>query len=294
MLLRDWWTFIRGWNLLIIALVMYLVQDQLVLFGIPNVPKGEANLILFWLSLTTLFISIGGNVINDYFDQSIDLINKPEKTFVGKKISARNSIGFYIACTISALISLFVLVQYTGLDLWLLIFPVTGISLYFYAAKLKKSLLIGNLLIAFLSGLVPLLPYLGLERLLSVFQSTSWVIVLALIAFWTTLIREIIKDKLDIEGDTLAGAKTLAIQLDSKKLIRLLSVFIAAVPLLSFWFYSMIELNTIPMVLAETAVGICSFVLLRSIIGKKPNWKAASQWSKILMLSGLLGLLLRF
>ncbi|TNE81216.1 MAG: hypothetical protein EP332_04950 [Bacteroidetes bacterium] len=294
MLLRDWWTFIRGVNLLIIALVMYLVQYQLVLYGIPTVPKDEADLILFWLILSTIFISIGGNVINDYFDQSIDQINKPEKTFVGKKITAKNSLLFYIGCNISALISLLVLVQNTGLDLWLLIFPITGISLYFYAAKLKKSLLIGNLLIAILSGLVPLLPYLSLEHLVPVSQSTSSVIVLALIAFWTTLIREIIKDKLDIEGDTLAGANTLAIQLDSKKLIRLLCVFIAAVPLLSFWFYSLIELKPIPMVLAETAIGVCSVVLLRSIVIEKPNWKAASQWSKILMLSGLLGLLLRF
>ena len=39
-----------------------------------------------FILVSSVLIAGGGNIINDYFDQNIDQINKPHKTIVGKKI----------------------------------------------------------------------------------------------------------------------------------------------------------------------------------------------------------------
>ena len=84
------------------------------------------------------------------------------------------------------------------------------ILLFIYSATLKKLPLIGNITVAFLTGLAFI--YGG-------FASGNPVaaIVPAVFAFLINLIREIVKDIQDIEGDTKAGVITFPIKFGFKK-----------------------------------------------------------------------------
>jgi len=98
------------------------------------------------------------------------------------------------------------------------IFVIISILLYVYASYLKRTLLIGNIVI---SGLVALsVIIVGIFELIPVMtainQQTQWlffkvILDYALFAFSLNLLREIAKDIEDIDGDYKAGMHTLPI-----------------------------------------------------------------------------------
>jgi 4-hydroxybenzoate polyprenyltransferase len=101
----------------------------------------------------------------------------------------------------------------------------TGL-LWFYSTNYKRQFLVGNLSVAFLTGLVPLMVVLFEIPMLNraygsiMLRSQSsfnyifaWVGGFSFFAFLTTFIREVIKDAEDFEGDRAYGMKTLPIVL---------------------------------------------------------------------------------
>ena len=90
-------------------------------------------------------------------------------------------------------------------------------SLYYYSANFKTKFLIGNIIVAFLSAMVPIV--VGLYDLIALPNTYEFKSLLNLIggyagfAFLTTLVREIIKDIEDMEGDAKEGSATLPIKL---------------------------------------------------------------------------------
>ena len=80
---------IRAGNLVFIALTMFLIK-----YGLFE-PFGVAiTLNLFGFSLLVLAVvsvAASGYVINDIFDVSADLKNKPDRTFINKNISEKTA-----------------------------------------------------------------------------------------------------------------------------------------------------------------------------------------------------------
>lgn len=160
-----------------------------------------------------MLIGAGGYVINDYFDVKIDRINRPDEVVVTRSVSKpaamRLSIalsGTGIACGIAAA----VLLRNATLGILFVIIP--GL-LWFYSSSYKRLFLIGNLIIALLAGLTPLIVAMAnvaqLElRFASILPYTSlphdlycWLGGFGLFAFLLTWIREIVKDLQDQMGD---------------------------------------------------------------------------------------------
>jgi 4-hydroxybenzoate polyprenyltransferase len=55
------------------------------------------------LVLSALLITAAGNVINDYFDQKVDKINKPDKVIVGKSVNRKVAILIHQGMNLLAL-----------------------------------------------------------------------------------------------------------------------------------------------------------------------------------------------
>ena len=152
------------------------------------------------LACIVVFIITGAcNSINDYFDYKIDAINKPERPIPSGRISL-NKAGFY---------SLALLLIGTILDFILGLLPglialSTALLMVYYAYNLKKKVLIGNIVISFLTGLTFVFGGVIVGEIL-----TS--IILGFFPFLTTLAREVVKDMEDVEGDRMEGATTLPI-----------------------------------------------------------------------------------
>ena len=165
------------------------------------------------LMCAAMLIGAGGYVINDYFDVKIDRINRPDEVVVTRSVSKpaamRLSIalsGTGIACGIAAAVLL------RSLTLGILFVLIPGL-LWFYSSSYKRLFLIGNLIIALLAGLTPLivamanvaqlevlyasiLPYMSLPH-----DLYCWLGGFGLFAFLLTWIREIVKDLQDQMGD---------------------------------------------------------------------------------------------
>ena len=122
----------------------------------PNIQG--VNFIL--LVISSVFIAAGGYIINDYFDIRIDEINKPSQLIVGRIIPGRTAIKWHLLLTtLGSLLGFYLAFRVRVLSFGL-IFPFTGVLLWFYSAKYKRMLFWGNFIVAFLSALVVLIVYM--------------------------------------------------------------------------------------------------------------------------------------
>ena len=310
---------IRPLNLLIIAFTMYSIRAFLYIyeltFKIDLFQKGNEEFDFFLLVFSTLLIAAGGNIINDYFDVKADRINKPEKLIITKTISKKLAILTHWVLNVIALgIAIYLSIRNT--TFWYVFIHLLSInSLWFYSMYFKRKPFIGNLIVALLTALVPILcgihfyihnefPIVEFTEIKSPF--TFWIFhlmahghyifILALFAFASNLAREIIKDIEDIEGDKLIYAKTLPILYGVNKTKWLAGILLLLSPVLfSLLFFLKIENDSIlknnlilfTPVLVALLLDIISIILLVRANTRK-KLKKVDFLIKIAMLMGLL------
>ena len=221
--LAGFFKLIRWPNLVFIALTQllffYCVVEP-VLFGNLHMAREYHTLFLI-LCLSSVFIAAAGYVINDYFDLNIDLVNKPGKMVVDRSISRRWAIFFHLFFSLAGVLMGF----YIGLQNgnWIIGFANMGcvFVLWFYSTTFKKKLLTGNILISLLTAWVVFVVFLltihHQADLMHPIQPGSQQKLMRLaflysgFAFIITLIREVVKDIEDMEGDAKYGCKTMPI-----------------------------------------------------------------------------------
>ena len=217
---------IRIKNLLIIAFTQYAVRWCIV-YPIIKVSSSYYELQLshlhfFLLVLSTVMIAAAGYIINDYFDVRIDKVNKPERMVIDKGVKRRVAIGAHTVINILAIAIAIYVAYVIGSWRLALIHFICAAGLWFYSTTFKRQFFIGNFVIALFTALVPLIAavydllpiyrtYLPIEENLSLLPIWKYVIALSFFAFITTILREIIKDIEDVDGDREFGCKTMPI-----------------------------------------------------------------------------------
>ncbi len=176
--------------------------------------------------LVVFLVTGGGNVINDYFDVDIDRINKPTRPLPAGLITPLAALAY------AGLLLLIGIVLASSLTtLCVVLAALNSLLLVLYAWRLKRSALVGNLLVGYLTGSVFLF---GGAAVYEVHTPT----VLFISAMFATTSREIIKDIEDISGDRRLGAKTLPIRYGSSRsrtaaaVLMLLAVAVSPLPFL--------------------------------------------------------------
>ena len=185
---------------------------------------------LFWaLLIASVFIAAAGYIINDYFDMNIDQVNKPERLVVDKIIKRRWAIAWHLMFSfIGLIISIWISLRIADWHSLLAVFInlLSIIALWLYSTTYKRKLLIGNILISLLTAWVILIIYLVNMKswwMVKIFYESrdnyemastalfKLTILYAGFAFIISLIREVIKDMEDMEGDARYGCKTMPI-----------------------------------------------------------------------------------
>ena len=217
---------IRFQNLLIIVITLYLIRFCVVhplIKSLGLMPQmNEFHFLL--LSLSTIFIAAAGYAINDYFDVKIDRINKPEKMVVDITIKRRIAILTHLIFNALAFIMAFILCLEIKIYSLIILHLLTAILLLIYSVKYKREFITGNIIIAFLVGLIPVLAsYYEVNSTQISFSDLIqnryffFLMGYCVFAFLTTLSREIIKDIEDFDGDIAYGCNTMPIKLGIKK-----------------------------------------------------------------------------
>jgi geranylgeranylglycerol-phosphate geranylgeranyltransferase len=198
MRLAGFFTLTRPVNSLVAglaAIVAYLIDTGTV---IPE------SLLLFFI---VALITAAGNVINDFFDAEIDAINRPDRPIPSGAVSKGAARGFAVTLFLAG-----VLVSFFTNSLCIGITIINSVLLIAYAAKLKRTPLIGNIVVAYLSASIFLFggALNGIDGLVPI-------IPVAAITFFAMLSRELLKDAEDVEGDREGGADTMPIRIGIKK-----------------------------------------------------------------------------
>ena len=150
---------VRPVNLIIIALTMCGV-----FYFLSDIPVGTNELLnqinFVLLVFSTLLIAGAGNIINDYFDVKADRVNKPDRLIISKHIKRRWAIVTHwffngIALLIAVYLS-FVYLTYSFVFIHLLSINL----LWFYSFVFKRKGVFGNIIVALLTALIPILTLL--------------------------------------------------------------------------------------------------------------------------------------
>ncbi len=299
MTLKDYLVFIRWKNLLMILLIQFLIK--FILFQKFDLSVSLDNLHFFLLSLSTICIAAAGYIINDIHDIKADLINKPNRVFVSKKISVSRANNLFIAINSIGLLLGFYLSFYINHNSFFIIFILTSLLLYRYAIDLKNRLLIGNVVIAvivFFSIMIivvfDIVPATNNYNNQTQIHIVKLLLLISGFAFSLTLLREIIKDLEDVIGDKKINAKTLPIvwgEAKTKKFLFFLGLVIfIGINYFSFLLYQS-NLYAAAYLTIIVSLPLLYFLLMINRSKTKNDYHKLSGLLKIIMLLGILTIL---
>jgi geranylgeranylglycerol-phosphate geranylgeranyltransferase len=165
--------------------------------------------VILFAGITGALVAAGANAINDAFDIDIDRINRPDRPLPRGALTPNEAKRMWLIVSIAAV----------GINLFLnsaaLLVTILSIAiLYFYSARLKRTVLAGNLVIGLMTGIAFIYGGLVIGRI-------ERAVVPAIFAFFVNLARELLKDVEDMEGDRLENAVTLPVKYGIKSSLLL-------------------------------------------------------------------------
>ena len=252
-LIKPYLQLLRIGNLAFLAILLYVMEKWV---AFPLLHQQKFPELMPWWVLTLLIISVvciaaGGYVINDYFDVKIDRINRPDDLVVTRVVSRDVAMRLFQVLTAVGIVAGLAVAWWARSWNLLFIYVVIPGLLWFYSSSYKRMLLVGNLIVAFISALVPLLiamvnadhlRFLYHESLAYtpiVGQLYVWLGGFALFCMLLTLSREVVKDMEDVEGDRELECRTMPIVWGEKvSKIVVTIVLLATIALIAYlaWF----------------------------------------------------------
>lgn len=214
-LFKDILRLVRWSNLLFLAALIWVMEKWVAVPVLEAAAFGEQVpwYVLWMLIFAIVLTAAGGYIINDYFDVKIDRINHPDELIVTRSVSKTTAIRLSLCLSgVGVCLGIGVAVLLRSWALGMIFVLVPGL-LWFYSSSYKRLFMIGNLTIALLAALTPLvvavanvaqlelrfaalMPYTTLPH-----DLFAWLGGFAIFAFLLTWIREIVKDMQDEAGD---------------------------------------------------------------------------------------------
>lgn len=295
---------IRWKNLIMIALVQILIKYALLL------PFNESHGVTAALSpfaftllvIATLCIAAGGYIINDIYDIETDKVNKPNKVIINKFISEKDGYTYFMLCNIIGVGLGFYLAYHVNYASLFVIFFISSALLYIYSTALKQMFLIGNIVISIVValsimvvGIFELIP--SMNSLNNVPNMTFLEIIrdYAIFAFLINLVREVIKDIEDINGDHKVGMQTMPIVLGRERANKI-AFILSLIPLFSVVYYVVNNLFKQQILVGYFLIFVVAPLIYGTIkifsAEQTSHYKHIGNVLKLAMLTGMLSMLI--
>lgn len=175
----------------------------------------------FYGFMTGFLLLAASMVLNDYFDRELDVINQPSRPLPAGIVKPAEAISFAIILLSIGLL----FAAYSGF--WTLLIASISLAIMIaYNARVKKLGLLGNALVS-VNVAIPFI-YGGF----AVARPTWSLAIFALLAFLSSMGREILKGVVDVAGDTARGVRSIAATMGNIPAARASALlFLAAVAL---------------------------------------------------------------
>ena len=215
---------VRIYNILIIVLAQYLTS----IFILSDKKLFDVifDFNLFLLILCSSFSIASGYIINNFYDQKKDVINKPIKTKIDDVVKKSTKLYFYF------ILNFLVIFFASIISLRAVIFfSVYIFFLWFYSHKLKRLLFLGNLFYSLLT-ITPffaiLLYYKNIDLIIAAY---------ALFLFFILLLKDITKDLKNLVGDFTENYQTIPVAFgeDFSRIIISLITFINVILIINLF-----------------------------------------------------------
>ena len=213
---------IRFQNLLMLAFMQLVFRYLFLKQSYVDLALTDFNYIL--LIFATVCIAAGGYVINNIMDQDTDEVAKPQNRVVGVSISETVAYNWYIGLTIVGVGIGFYLSNVIYKPTFASMFILVATLLYMYATSFKQIPVLGNVVVALMLstsiiiiGLFDILPAIDVDNRFRMKEAFDILMHYAIFAFIINLIREIVKDLEDMDGDYQSGINTLPIAIGVQK-----------------------------------------------------------------------------
>jgi geranylgeranylglycerol-phosphate geranylgeranyltransferase len=187
----------------------------------------QATATLVHAILVVVLYNAAANAINDYFDYETDLVNRPNRPLSTGLVRRRSALGLAVLLFAGGSALAARLPLPAGIVAWTVALPL----MVLYSWKLKGLPLVGNAVVSFILGLTFL--FAGLA-----FEKVGPMLVPAALAFGLTMVRELVKDIADIEGDRRVGLRTYPVAVGIIPAVRLavgLAILVGFGSLLPYW-----------------------------------------------------------
>ena len=221
----------------------------------------------------TVFGTGAGNAVNDYYDADIDAVNNPERPIPSGRLSRRGAALLALSFFVAALVLTVVFLPPLAIGIGV----VNLVLLVGYSSHLKRMPLIGNVVVAYLTGSAFLFGGAAVE-------GVEFTVILFALAALANLGREIVKDVEDIEGDAEEGARTLPVVWGERRALAVDSVAVAVGVVLSplpYFFFDEFGVEYL------ISVGAADIVFLE---GTRRSWKSPSSGQKLLKIAMVVAL----
>lgn len=309
-LLLGFLKLIRWPNLAFIALAQclfyYCIEYKIYTAVSAHPILNDVYLVL--LCFSSICIAAAGYIINDYFDVNIDIINKPHKLIIGKIIKPRWAIVWHWVLSIAGIV-IGIYIDYKTPTSFIGISNIICVLLLFgYSISLKRKLLSGNVLIALLTAWsILIVPFVEWDALFNNAQLKQMYIDVDFkklyrigflytgFSFIISLIREVIKDMEDVEGDRKYSCKTMPIAWG----LRTTKVFTAVWMIVLIGVLAVVQLYTIELGWWAFLSYCILFIMLPLGIALKKlltaqtatTFHTLSSFIKFIMLTGIISMI---
>lgn len=289
---------------MIIILTQVLYRQTVIVPYLYN-SSYQGSILPFILAvIATLCLAAAGYAINDYFDIRIDRINKPGKIIVGRLLSRRQAIFSHSVLNVAGVaISL-----YLSYKVWSVL-PTLAIlaaasMLWLYSLRIKRSFLLGNLAIAMTSalviGLIWMMEVLEASNLQAYTVAPGSVSMLTttyiFFAFMASLIREVVKDMEDMQGDRAMDCRSMALVWGIRKtklfLFAAMIILVAGMAFLQAYLWR--QQNWLPLVYLMLTVQLpVAWMAVKTHRAlEKNDFRVLQQVMKYIMVAGILSMAL--
>lgn len=299
MQLKNYFIFFRVKNLLMILFIQLLVKY--ILFDKFNLTLSLDNFQFTLLVVSTLLIALAGYIINDINDIKADNINKPQRVFAGKLLSMQKADNLFLIFNFIGLLLGYYLSYSIDKISFFAIYIIASLLSYLYSIKIKKMVFTKNLTVSFLVflsifiiGLYDIVPATSAYNNQGQLDVFNLVLKISVFAFLLTLLREIIKDIEDVEGDKKAGIKSLPIVLSIQKTkIILYGIAILTLASIDYFAINLYKSNTIASLYLLIVVSLPLLYFMLKLYGSKSKleFHKLSKLLKIIMVLGMLTIL---
>lgn len=309
-----WLKLVRWQNLIIIFLTQLFAWGCVIM---PMHRYSEVPLVLtwnnfLWLSISTVLIAAAGYIINDYFDVKIDVINRPEKLILEKRIPMKWAIVVHTVLNVAGIFMALIVAKRAGHYSFIAMQLACTAMLWFYSTTFKRKFVTGNVIVSILTAftIAVLMLYEDGTRYYfrqEFFVQTSYALIpnpmwvlstYAYFAFMLTWMREIVKDMEDLKGDAEQGCVTMPIKwglLKSSRFIQALGtltvtpLIIGAAKLLKEQWYVLGIY-----VLVGLALPIIVWMLYLPKQATTKHYGKESRYLKIIMVLGVVSLVIYY